>query len=420
MTKQELTPGTAGTWCVTTASGSRHVIDLDHRTYRRLAGDVELGAGLDDGASTLELVDVLQHPRLNSRFSVVLHDGPGELDLTSGYVTHIARLGPGDRPELVHLTAIEQVATAPPTNAWLLIGDDASFPDEQELLAQREPSDPAVVEWTCPKQIQRGDLVLVYYVAPRSAACFVARAVLPPIFDSAATVNADREVDPHQWWTDLTPLVPIPPIPFARLRELSDGHLNLRGKPSHYLASSIIESLRADIGELDSEQALVLQVPTGDPDLPDPGWASLETLRTIASGRLINERLVELHIVEPLLNLLLDRHASTSWCRQHKGPGGIADYAVCAGDRLTSVIEVKLGIRHDASGGVHGSPDLSQLVRYMQADGVPGALIDANEIVLVDADSYEPHPPIERTQLGERDLGRIAAHLGLINVGGPA
>ena len=132
-------------------------------------------------------------------------------------------------------TTLKSIVTSAPTNAWLLMGDEASMPTSQELRSSRTEWRQQCL-WTGPKQVQPGDLLFFYFIAPTKAVHFVARAATHPIFDPHEGVNSVRPVDPNQWWLIRTPLVPVAPVPFASLQRLHDGYLNLRGKPSHYLS----------------------------------------------------------------------------------------------------------------------------------------------------------------------------------------
>ena len=414
--RSEISPADGGRWLVETESGSRHLLDLDEMTFQR-RGPRGKGDRAREVSDVHQIIEIEQVPRINSQFAVVLA-GPEpdtESYLTSTYVTRITALGFRDEPttDLPELSLLEQVAQIPPSNAWLLVGDEASYPTSAELGAQRDDVDPDLAIWTCPRQIQRGDLVFIYFLAPTKAVHFAARAMCAPVYDPSIGVNARRTVDPHQWWTELSPLVEVPAITFGRLKHLHGGNLILKGKPTHYLKPPIVEEIVADFAELDREQQLVLQIPIGDPNLPDPTRMQLDDVRRLAAGVLQPEAKVEQYFVEPLLRLCFTDTSGVRFEPQLKIPGaGVADYGIRDDGGLLAVVEVKIGIRRQSRGKLDGSPDLAQLRRYTAATGVPGLLIDANDVFLVGSGHNEPVHRLERQHLTPDHLAVIVAHVG--------
>jgi len=196
-----ISPGNSGRWLIETQSGARHLLDLDEMTYSRLSGSTNIGDNAAPPASH-EILDIQQMPRVNSRFRMALAvDDPDLADfISSSFVTSIIPLDSQEwvTVQLPELTVLEQVAQVPPTNALLLMGDEASFPNSDDLRAQRDPLDPDLWNWTCPRQIQRGDLVFIYFMTPRKAVHFAARALYPPVYDPSIQVNALKKIDRHQ------------------------------------------------------------------------------------------------------------------------------------------------------------------------------------------------------------------------------
>jgi hypothetical protein len=413
--QSEILPKDGGRWLIETVSGSRHLFDLDEMMYSRLSGGVNIGGNLDS-EELHEILEIQQMPRVNSMFRVALAVSDPDLAqmVVSSFVTRITALAnhEGLTVELPTVTLLEQVAQVPPVNAWLLLGDEASFPNADDLRAQRDSLNPDLWNWTCPRQIQRGDLVFIYFMAPHKAVHFVARALFPPVYDPSISVNALKKVDPHQWWTDLSPFVEVPPLPFSRLKELHGGHLVLRGKPTHYLPPDVVDGIVADLGDLDKEQRLVLQRPVGDPMLPEPEQMQLDDLRRISAGLLQPEAMVEQYIVEPMLRMCFPESGGNRVERQLKIPGaGVADFGIHGTEGLLGVVEVKIGVRRQPHGGLKGSPDLAQVLRYAEAARVPGLLIDANEVFLVEAGHDESVSSYERQHLTSEHLSAIAAHV---------
>ena len=107
--------------------------------------------------------------------------------------------------------SLREIVTSAPTNAWLLMGDEASMPTPEELARSRTAWREMCL-WTGPKQVQPGDLLFFYFVAPTKAIQFIARAATYPIFDPHEGVNSDKPVDPNQWWLTHTPFVPVAPV----------------------------------------------------------------------------------------------------------------------------------------------------------------------------------------------------------------
>lgn len=164
------------------------------------------------------------------------HDGLqlGQLAVSFGGV----RLGGRTAADL----DIESLVALRAENTWVLLADEASWPQEEDLQAAREAARLGVFDtlWTAPKGGTPGDLALVYFVAPISAACFVARLVEYPFWSDELEVHAREPIDDRQWWTTLTPLVEIEPIAFRSLQEAHGGRLVLRGKTGKRLSGAAV------------------------------------------------------------------------------------------------------------------------------------------------------------------------------------
>lgn len=301
-----------------------------------------------------------------------------------------------------------------PINAWLLMGDAASFPTAQELRRMRRRMRKDDI-WTAPKQLHAGDLLLFYFMAPLKAVHFVARASSFPVFDASIGVNALREVDPNQWWVRHTALVPTVPLPFSVLQAAMGGHLNLRGKPTHYLPPLVVKGLLSR-GELapaghPEEFISVALPPVGLPDVPDPAGMGLQDWSRMGNGHLRLEAQVEEHVVEPLLRMALSSVRGVRVERALRMPAGVPDYTVLRNDKPVSVVEVKLGVRTPSTGDWSLSPDFRQVTRYAKALQVPAALMDCNRIFLIDRDRREPIDVLERKSFSRSDLTAVRRHL---------
>ena len=295
-----------------------------------------------------------------------------------------------------------------PRNAWLLVGDQASLD-----ILNATPDDfysPDVEHyWTAPKQVQPGDLLFFYFMAPHKEVRFVGRAASFPFFANNIPVAGDR-AGMNQWWVYYARVQQIKPIPLDAVRESFDGHIILRGGPT-YVPPRAVESLLPLIDPKVLE-ATGATVPTGLDLLPPRTGTDLPAWTQIASGALTLERHVEDHIVEPLLQLAFAAHNHVEWARQLRIPSaGVVDYSVTRDGAVRSVIEVKLGVRFRRKAGSLESPDFAQVLRYANTLGVPSMLIDANRVFLFRRGEQLPSRVLERADFTDTDLGTVAAHL---------
>lgn len=302
-----------------------------------------------------------------------------------------------------------------PQNGWLLMGDQQSYWTEEDLAEAREEGAVGIYDglWTAPKNGQIGDLVLLYYRAPRKAACFVARLASRPFWRTDLDVGAERPVDRHQWWAYLTPPVEIEPLPFAALREAASGHLLLKGRSGHYLAPRTIEALSFTARQ-PHEQDLVdriVRVPSGSPELPDPHDMSFDEWTGLASGALSLEAKVSEYVVEPLVRFIGEAQrfpaVRLSMRAEYPVGRGFVDFALCAGDTPFIAAEIKLAVRRPTSGDWGDSPDFLQLERYMNELGTPGMLIDAHTVLVFRRGSRIPAQEFLRAQAHEEDIERL-------------
>ena len=310
-------------------------------------------------------------------------------------------------------TALDRLCATPPVNAWLLMGDEASFPTAAELRRMPRTWREECL-WTGPKQVQPGDLLLFYFMAPRKAVHFVARAAGYPVFDPSIAVNAVKEVDPNQWWVGHTPLVAVRPLAFRDLKEAMGGHLNLRGKPTHFLRPEIIQQLVTNRRLVPSRAGgdEVLQVPVGDAELPDPSELELRGWRAMADGAFHLEAQVERYVVEPLVRLALRGTSGHTLVKGRRLPdGSVPDYVVVRDGAPTAVIEVKLGVRTPSTGDWRSSPDFRQVMRYSAALDVPATLVDSNRVFLIPAGGTAPEAILPRRDMSQAGLVQIRQHV---------
>jgi len=303
----------------------------------------------------------------------------------------------------------------PPQNAWVLFGDEKSFPTKTELAQWQARGSAGIFEceWTVSKQADVGDLVLIYFVSKRKAVHFVARVASRAFCSREVSVNAETRVAKEQWWCFLTPPIEIEPIPYSVLRDLAGGYLTLRGRSGRYLRPEVVGGLPVvaqrvqNAGELER----VFQAPTGRADLPPARDITAASWRSIAAGALDLESQVEEYLVEPLLRMCLGASRGMSWEKSFRVGSKVADYAVLKDGSPTCVVEVKLAVRESPDGVWENSKDFQQLRGYADSLECPGVLIDANRIYLIDGRASAPHRVVVRSETTDRDFAEIKDHI---------
>lgn len=301
-----------------------------------------------------------------------------------------------------------------PGSAWLLKGSEASFPTSADLHRARAAADVGIFtwDWTTASQTQIGDLVLIYFMSPRKAVHFVARAASNAFFSRDVPVNADGKVNSAQWWGYFTTPIEIEPIPVDVLRSAVGGHLPLRGRSGLYLRPDAITALQiraadpADQAELDR----IVSIPVGLAELPDPADITHDVWRDLAAGALPLEAHVSTHIVEPLLRDLLAGTGLT-WKREYRVGQRWADFVIVDGDVPVHVIEVKKVIKGGSQSDWNESADFTQLRWYADQLGTSGTLIDSHRVLLVERAGTQPLHEIVRRASTTFDLATIRQHV---------
>lgn len=221
-----------------------------------------------------------------------------------------------------------------PTNAWLLMGGQDSYPTIGDLAQMRDDARVGRYDyaWTAAKQTEPGDLLFFYFTAPRKAIHFVARAVDRAYFD---------DIGPHegpwrgrQWWVHITPMVEIEPVTISQLRDVTGNQVMLGGggrylRPEHadQLAALAQPARAKDAADL----AQVLRRVVGRADHPDAGALDLAGWRLLPAGMFRLETDVEEFVVEPLLRLVLADEPGTEPSRAYPAGKRIVDYVVLRG-----------------------------------------------------------------------------------------
>jgi hypothetical protein len=404
-----------------TLATESEVIDWIDKQPRPLLGSLtSTSVALEDGSHTFRpavqfdvRVDSLVHEFIEWNIAPFAEAWDGR---------KVARI-PGEEksPAAVEFYRFDPVSIAP-QNAWLLMGDEASYPSAEELATTLSDSESGIYDtvWTAPKNGEASDLVLVYFIAPLRSACFVGRLASRPFWLTDVEVNAVDAVERHQWWAYITPLIEIEPISFAALKQAQNGYLNLRGRSGHYLRPEAIEDLTfvaKDPGQ-QLEVDRIAQTPTGLSELPGAGGMSFEEWKHIPSGQLPLEAKVSEYVVEPLQWLVWSAPKSGSQQDiqptlgpiarpEHRVPGGYVDFVFEYGFVPVLAVEVKLSILRPASGVWKDSPDFQQLKRYTDHLRLPGLLVDAHSILLVRDGEDEPFAEIVRADATWEDIALV-------------
>ena len=276
-----------------------------------------------------------------------------------------------------------------PRSAWLLVGDSASFYTDDKLRrAQRRYLSGRPDRWTCSPRIEIGDVLFLYFMAPRKSINFVCRAISRPYFDRNEEVSAewDRDVSEYQWWVDHTPPVSVEPISFKTINEFMGGSLNLRGRSGkfidHAAANRILASAKVLFTPLAETAKASLGRVVGGTGMPNPRTMSLRQLRAIPSANLRLEREVEQYVVEPLLRFCGIPKGALTATRQMRTQEGIPDYVIANSERTLAVVEVKQRIAAPRLFKWTAVANYQQLCRYAGHFGCKGMLVDCDQVIL--------------------------------------
>ena len=297
-----------------------------------------------------------------------------------------------------------------PEAAWVLLGDSASLlgRDTVTRIALGRAAQHERI-WTCTPRAEYGDLLFIYYTAPHKAIRFVARAVSDPYFDHEMGVNAQTEVDPHQWWIELGPIAEIEPIAYRQLTDVAPS-LVVKGRSGKYLspaeANRVLASAQLRFSPRPWVDDCVLQCVRDARDLPDAKRMTLSQLRRIPVAEYAFEREVEEWFVEPLLRMLrlTTRSAGVTIRRQFPIGRKRVDYAVLAGGDPACLIEVKLRVDLDRDQLWDDSKHLRQAAGYSDALGCRFMLIDAAAVYCFDTGDRFPRRVLDRREITRDEL----------------
>lgn len=299
-----------------------------------------------------------------------------------------------------------------PSSAWLLFSGQESIPTPAELRDSRRLNERGDFDfyWTAAKHVEPGDLVLLYSMHPTKAVTHVARAATRAVLDDAfQPAQGPKRKARKDYWVHMTTPIEIEHIPLADLQGAARDHLLLRGS-AQFLRPEWIQNLKFTAFDKLFDQALarLVRVPVGQAKLPDPNTTTFAEWRQIAAGALFNERLVERHIVEPLLRLAIPgmRYQPQFRIEQRR-----VDYVLISEGVPSTAIEVKLAISESRSGVWLDSPDFQQVRWYADHIGANSILIDSYRVLLIDPNADAPHTIILRRNATDSDLEAITRHL---------
>lgn len=317
----------------------------------------------------------------------------------------------GEEPHQLSRVAVPLRASDPtrlaPTNAWLLMGRQRSYPTQADISEMNRDATLGIYEnfWTAAKQTEPGDLLFFYFMDPHKAVHFVARAVDHAYFDDMGTIEEGWRG--RQWWTHISPMVEIEPIPVGALRRVM-GDMVMAGRSGRYVrpehAALLAAGARAKDPRDSSLLERVLQPVVGRADHPDPTRLSLTQWRQIAAGSLSLEADVERLLVEPLLRMAFAAEPDVTVRKAYRIGSRIADYVLLEGSRPVCAVEVKQRIRKSPSGAWTGCKDFMQAAGYGQSLGTPAILMDAFNTYLIPRGASEPLLALRRSVFRDEDL----------------
>jgi len=298
-----------------------------------------------------------------------------------------------------------------PRSAWLLYGDEASFPVDG-LYADEDEN---FCNWTACPHIEIGDTLFFYFMAPRKAIHFVGRAKSRPYFDRSQQVASDTHVvNRHQWWVDYEAVVQVDPISLQEINAACDEPLIMRGRSGKYIrpkaANGLLQHARISYSAFPWCERAALEKVVGRSELPASDHLDLQTLSDLPASLLRLEADVEEFVIEPLYHLLRLRRGYRLQRRFQIGRQ-VADYAIFKDGRPHCIIEAKLRTQLDRDRNWGDSPHVQQAQEYANHFKVKFLIIDCEELFCFDADTLVPRLQFDRRRLTNEDLREIRSHI---------
>jgi hypothetical protein len=299
----------------------------------------------------------------------------------------------------------------PAVNAWLVFGSESSTPSTEGMAQQRAEvaGGDYTWKWTVNKATRAGDLLLFYFTAPSKSLKYVARAASDAFFERATAGNDQQSFGPSQWWAYVTPLIPLPEIGTKVVVDLLEQPV-LRGASGKYCKPDGIRRLQEWIQEHHpkADVAACLPLPLGQPQLPEPDSMSLTEWRVMADGALYPEKVVESHVVQPLVRFILaDLGPGYELRGQHRLGRHRPDHVLFKHGQPHFFIETKVAVRRPLNTPWSHSPDFRQAAGYARRLGARAALIDAQAIYLLSRDLTDVERIIDRRDVDEEVLTQL-------------
>jgi len=288
-----------------------------------------------------------------------------------------------------------------PRSAWIVFGSDESFLTDDDLSAFGGSG-----KWTAGKNVEIGDTLFFYFIAPEKAIHYVARACSEPWYDESW----------RQWYVAYDSMVRIEPITKA---DISTMFAEERFLPyfsgAKYLrpdfANRLLVRAKVAFSPFDSARDIALQRVVGRRELGDPKTVSLDDLRRLDSTAFVYEEDVEYYFVEPLLRLA----GVGSQARIQRGydlpKRKTADYAALdRGQKVLCIIEVKRELSKEKEW--RNGSNYGQARDNARACKAPGfVLMDRDRIFCFRTVDEVPCLTLDRSSLGSDGLRALRAHI---------
>lgn len=284
-----------------------------------------------------------------------------------------------------------------PRSAWFVFGSDESFQSDDDLAEAG-----GIGEWTATRNVEVGDILFFYFIAPKTAVHFVARATSKPVRDTWSG-------GAPQWWVKYDSMIRIdPPITLSEIRKIfGEERLLLYCQGGKYIRPDFANSLLEKAGIISPSKQCeknALRRVIGKKELGDPNTITLAGLRKLKSARFVSEEDVEYHVLEPLLRLAqVEKYARIQ--RRYDLPNNkTADYAALDGQNgVLCIIEAKLHVSNAA---------VSQAREYATTCNAPVfVLIDCDRVLCYRTHEETPRLTIDRKRLDDNSLRALRAHI---------
>jgi hypothetical protein len=253
--------------------------------------------------------------------------------------------------------------------------------------------------WTATGNVQIGDILFFYFIAPYMAVHFVARAISQPEYDESS----------GQWLVDYDSMLRIEPITLTDICTMFEEKKFLPYfKGAKYLrpdfANRLLERATVAFSPFDAEPKNALRRVVGKKELGDPSTITLAGIRRLRSTAFLYEEDVEYHVLEPLLRLGQVGTQARIQRRYDLRNNKTADYAALdKRNGVRCIVEAKLHITNAA---------VFQAREYATTCNAPVfVLIDCDQVLCYRTHEETPCLTIERKRLDDNSLRALRAHI---------